>query len=78
LADKVTEAYALGTFAQRGFTLEQVADDDLSLFHEGEKVGTFSQIGADPSSIQKECADHLVKRHGWDGCIYDSKKQEGR
>ena len=68
----VTQAQAegLGQFANWGFTLEHVGDDELLLLHEGQLAGKFSQTGATEESIQKECALHLAKSHGWEGALW--------
>ncbi|GAI64325.1 unnamed protein product [marine sediment metagenome] len=67
------QVQGLGQFASWDFTLEHVGDDELVLLHEGELVGRFSQTGASEKSLQKECALHLVKRHGWDGTLWSKK-----
>ena len=63
----------LGEFARMGFTLHERDDHLVQLYHEGEEVATFSQLGATPESMQKECADHLIKE-GWDGAIWEGEK----
>ena len=75
----VTEAQVqgLGEFAFRGFTLEHDGDMALFLLHEGERVATFSQVGATGGSLQHECAKHLVMKHGWEGCIWSRKEDKG-
>ena len=60
----------LGEFARYGFTLEHDGAMAVFLLHEGELVARFSQLGATPESLQAECALHLVKRHGWSGCLW--------
>ena len=72
----VTEAQVqgLGEFARWGFTLEHPDDHVLVLTHEKEMVARFSQTGATPESLQEECAKHLVMKHGWDGCLWQSAK----
>ncbi len=64
----------LGQFARWGFTLEHPDDHILLLLHEGETVSRFSQTGASEKSLQRECALHLVKCHGWSGCLWSRKK----
>lgn len=56
----------LGKFADMGFTLLHPDDHIVELHHEGEFVGRFSQLGATEKSLQAECANHLVKKHGQD------------
>lgn len=75
----VTEAQrqGLGTFINFGFTLEHPDDHILELLHEGERVATFSQGGATQASLRHECAAHLVLKHGWDGCLWNRKKNKG-
>lgn len=60
----------LGEFGRRGFTLEHDGSMAVFLFHEGELVGRFSQTGATEEGIQEICANHLVMKHGWDGCLH--------
>ena len=67
----------LGQFAQWKFTLEHPDDHILLLLHEGERVAIFSQLGATPESLQAECALHLTKCHGWDGCIWSKDASDG-
>jgi len=64
----------LGQFGRRGFTLEHLGCEVVLLLHEGELVGRFSQIGATEESIQRECAQHLAKCHGWEGRLWSSRK----
>ena len=64
----------LGTFANFGFTLEYADDHILELRHEGKTVARFSEFGATEESIQSECALHLVKKHGWDGALWQPTK----
>lgn len=66
----------LGQFANFGFTLEHDGAMALFLHHEGERIARFSQTGATEESLQAECALHLTKCHGWDGCLWDSKGKE--
>ena len=54
----------LGEFARWGFTLEPDGAMSIFLLHEGELVGRFSQTGATEESLQAECANHLVMKHG--------------
>ncbi len=65
----------LGQFARWGFTLEHDGAMSVFLLHEGELVGRFSQTGATEESIQRECANHLALKHGWNGCLW--KRKEG-
>jgi len=53
----------LGEFADRGFNLEHTDDHVLRLRHEGEQIAVFSQAGATPESLQRECAKHLAEKH---------------
>ncbi len=64
----------LGQFARQAFTLEHDGSMAVFLLHEGELIGRFSQTGATEKSLQKECALHLVKHHGWDGCLWSRKE----
>ena len=61
---------SLGEFARCGFTLEHPDDHVVLLLHEGALVDRFYQTGATPESLQAECAEHLVKYHGWDGALW--------
>ena len=63
----------LGEFARWGFTLEHDGSMAVFLFHEGELVGRFYQIGVTEESLQGECARHLVMKHGWNGCLWSRK-----
>ncbi|MBA7602292.1 hypothetical protein ES703_09380 [subsurface metagenome] len=63
------QVQGLGEFAQWGFTLEHPGDHVLFLMHDGRRIATFSQLGATPESIQKECARHLTLYHHWNGCL---------
>ena len=63
----------LGEFAHFGFILEHPDDHVVELHHQGESVARFSQMGATPQSLQEECALHLVRCHGWDGCLWSRK-----
>ena len=65
------QAQGLGTFEQRGFTLKHPDDHVVELQHQGEFVARFSQLGAAPENLQEECARHLVKKHGWDGALWE-------
>lgn len=60
----------LGSFSDQGFILVHPDDHTLELHHEGEFVARFSQTGATEASLQAECANHLVKNHGWDGVLF--------
>lgn len=64
----------LGEFGRRGFTLEHDGAMAVFLLHEGELVGRFYQTGATEESLQGECARHLVKCHGWNGCLWSRKE----
>ncbi|MBA7666793.1 hypothetical protein ES703_74875 [subsurface metagenome] len=66
----------LGEFANHGFSLRHPDDDLLFLIHEGERIATFSQLGATEASLQHECAAHLVMKHGWEGCLWERKEDE--
>ena len=55
---------ALGEYAQQGFTLENDGDIAVHLIHEGERVASFSQMGATKESLRDECCLHLVMKHG--------------
>ena len=68
----ITEAQVqgLGKFAHLGFTLEHPDDHVVILKHEGELVAPFSRTGVTKKSLQKECARHLVKCHGWERCLW--------
>jgi len=69
------QVQGLGQFVNFEFTLQHVGDDELLLLHEGELVGRFYQIGATPESLQAECANHLVMKHGWNGCLWEAGRQ---
>ena len=71
------QVQGLGPFAQQEFTLEQDGAIAVFLLHEGELVARFSQTGVTEKSLQEECALHLTKCHGWDGCIYQREEDEG-
>lgn len=75
----ITEAQirGLGEFAW-GFTLEHPDDHVLFLMHEGERIAVFSQLGATEESLQAECANHLVNKHGWDGCLKEGGDSQRR
>lgn len=70
------QAQGLGEFARWGFTLVEPDDHVVELHHEGEFVARFSQLGPNPGSIQAECANHLVMKHGWDGCLWNKERRE--
>lgn len=53
------QVQGLGQFARWGFTLAHPDDHILELFHEGELIARFSQIGATEEGLQAECARHL-------------------
>jgi len=65
----------LGIFASFGFTLDAIGDDQLLLMHEGKRVASFIQTGATEAKLQEECALHLAKSHGWNGCLWSRKKE---
>jgi len=65
----------LGQFALWNFTLEHPDDHTLVLLHEGRSIGIFSQTGATQGSLQNECSLHLVKCHGWDGCLWSRENE---
>ena len=69
-----TEAqlWGVSNFANQGFTLETPDDHVAILLHNGERVAIFSQTGATEESIQAECARHLVMKHSWEGCLWQS------
>lgn len=71
-----TQAQGLGQFVRWGFTLEYPDDHVAELHHQGKLVARFSQLGATESSLQAECARHLVMKHGWNGCLWS--KEEAR
>lgn len=64
------QVQGLGEFSHRGFTLAHLGCEVILLLHEGELVAKFSQLGATEGSLQHECALHLVKCHGWGGCLW--------
>ena len=64
----------LGEYVRMEFTLEHDGATAIFLLHEGNLVGRFSQTGATEESLQAECAAHLVKCHGWDGCLWSRKE----
>ncbi len=66
----------LGAYEQWGFTLEHPDDHVLFLMHKGERIAIFSQSGATEESIQETCANHLVMKHGWNGCLYQQEDDE--
>ena len=68
------QTQGLGEFARMGFILEARNDHTAELYHEGEEIATFSQVGATEESMRKECADHLIKYHHWDGCLWEKGK----
>jgi len=75
----VTEAQiqGLGEFSRWGFTLEHPDDHVLFLMLSGERIAVFSQTGATPESLQAECARHLVKKHRWNGCLWQKEAING-
>ena len=62
----------LGPFEQQGFTLQHDGAMALFLFHEGERIARFSQVGATQGSLQHECVLHLVMKHGGNGCLWEA------
>jgi len=70
------QVQGLGEFARRGFTLEHDGSMAVFLLHEGELVGRFYQIGVTGESLQNECARHLAKCHGWNGCLYQRGEED--
>ena len=70
------QVQGLGPFEQREFTLEHDGAMAVFLLHEGERVARFMQTGATEESLQGECSRHLVMKHGWDGCLYQSEEDE--
>lgn len=70
-----TEAEALGEFSRMGFTLVHPDDHIVELHHESQMVARFIQTGATPDSLQNEAAVHLATKHGWDGCVWNRKKE---
>ena len=74
----VTEAQVqgLGEFANYSFSLQCPDDHLILLLHEGEQVAILSQTGATEVSLQRECALHLVRHHGWEGCLWERKKDK--
>lgn len=59
----------LGEFARQGFTLEHPDDHIVELRHQGDLIARFSQTGATPEGLQRECARHLAEKH----CIPEKK-----
>ena len=51
---------ALGDYYKSGFEIYCPDDHVILVVHEGEYIAVFSQTGARPETIQKECAGHLV------------------
>jgi len=70
------QVQGLGLFAQWGFTLEHPDDHIVELRHQGELIARFSQTGATEKSIQRECALHLTKCHGWEGRLWSRKEAD--
>ncbi len=69
-----TQPTGLGKFTHWSFILEHDGAMTVFLLHEGELVGRFSQTGATEKSIQRECALHLTKCHGWEGRLWSRKE----
>ena len=69
-----TQILGLGEFTHWSFTLEHDGAMTVFLLHEGKLVGRFSQTGATEKSIQRECALHLTKCHGWEGRLWSRKE----
>lgn len=65
----------LGTFVNFGFSLQHLGCEVVLLLHEGERIARFYQTGATEGSLQRECAKHLVMKHGWDGCLWNRKEE---
>ena len=57
------EVQGLGEFTDRGFTLEHPDDHIVELRHQGELIARFSEAGATPERLQRECAKHLAEKH---------------
>lgn len=71
------QVQGLGEFSRWNFTLEHPDDHLVVLLHQGELVARFSQLGATPESLQAECANHLVIKHHWDGCLWQKEVTYG-
>ncbi|MQY80821.1 MAG: hypothetical protein GH158_01060 [Dehalococcoidia bacterium] len=56
------QVQGLGEFADRGFILVHPDDHIVELRHQGELIARFSQAGATPESLQRECAKHLAEK----------------
>ncbi len=70
------QTQGLGIFSQWGFTLWNPEDHTIMLLHNGRSIAIFSQTGATEKSLQKECALHLVRCHGWDGALWRRQNEE--
>jgi len=66
----------LGEYGRMGFTLYRPDDHIVALLHEGRSIALFSQAGATEESLQRECAKHLVIKHGWNGCLYQQEDED--
>lgn len=66
----------LGEFAQQGFALGHPNDHILELRHEGELIARFNQTKVTEENLQEEAAQHLVSKHGWDGCLWNRNKKD--
>lgn len=66
----------LGEFARWGFSLKRPDDHFAELYHQGEFIAQFTQMGSIEQILQAMCARHLVIKHGWDGCLW-SRRNEG-
>jgi hypothetical protein len=69
------QVQGLGQFGRQAFTLEHDGATAVFLFHEGQLVSRFSQTGATEEGIQRECALHLAKCHGWEGCLWTREEE---
>jgi len=63
----------LGQYVNWGFTLYHPDDHVVALLHEGRSIAIFSQTGVTEKCLQAECTQHLVMKHGWDGCLWSRK-----
>ena len=70
------QVQGLGLYMNWGFSLYRPDDHSVALLHEGRSIALFSQTGATLESLQAECSLHLVKRHGWEGCLYQQEGQD--
>ena len=72
------QVQGLGQFTSWGFTLYCPDDHVITLLHDGRSIALFSQTGATQESLQNECSLHLVKCHGWEGCLWEKKEEANR